>query len=150
MRVGKMSLNPYCKCFHDSHQEDDKHYSTTLPSSEISTQSKQFPHHPFQDPHVCSFSEPLIHSPALLHQCHTCPLMRCPHSYLNCLYLHHRKTDLPDKQDNTKARSQTRVSSVGDTHWGKLLHVLHGCIFHTSSTRVSLRMSTLKISTPKM
>ena len=41
--------------------------------------------------------------------------VHCPHSYLNCLYLHHRRADLPDKQDNTNARSQTRVSSVGDT-----------------------------------
>ena len=76
--------------------------------------------------------------------------MRCPHSYLNCLYLQHRKADSPDKQDNTKAHSQTRVSSAGDTRWGKLLHVLHGSIFHTLSTRVSLRTSTYQnVNFPK-
>ena len=42
-------------------------------------------------------------------------LMHCPNLYLNCLYLHHRRADPPDKLDNTNAHSQTRVSSVGDT-----------------------------------
>ena len=75
---------------------------------------------------------PHLDVPATLKYFH---LLHCPNSYVELFILALQKGRPPDKLDNTNARSQTRVSSVGDTHQGKLLHILHGSTFLISSTR---------------